>query len=411
MIEGADLNTVCGLSLTSSGMGWVLVEGHAADGAILDHGEFSVRSGGGARAVEMSEQVAAAVMGAEATATAADARLHVIGVTWSDEAAAGAALLVEQLTAAGFHNVVSVRWVEAAETLAQGLVSVVGYRKTTVCVLEHESATVVSIDTCADESRTAVKQVAGGADELFRWMTRMFARDGWRPEGVVVVGSDPDLAAFSSELDDALPVPVFAQSGSELALARGAALASAQDAGLHQTALRGPAGRSRRAAQTPSYAGALTALVAASVTLVGSLSLAVGLRMTPDQPGAAHDAQASSRLVHVLPAPRAAEVPIAPPAVAPPPPAKPQPAAPAPAAAQPVAPSPEQEPTISSGSAAAVPDQPAAVPPAAAPAAPPPPAPEEPPPDPHPLLTKVLDLIHGHPQDPPPPDPPPPPSP
>ena len=410
MIEGADLDTVCGLSLTSSGMGWVLVEGHAADGAILDHGQFSARSGGGARAVEMSEQVAAAVVGAEATATAADGRLHVIGVTWSDEAAAGAALLVEQLTAAGFHNVVPVRWVEAAETLAQGLVPVVGYDKTTVCVLEHESATVVSVDTCADESRTAVKQVAGGADDLFRWVTRMFARDGWRPESVVVVGSDPDLAAFSSELDDALPVPVFAQSGAELALARGAALASAHDAGLHQTALRGPASRSRRGAQTPSYAGALTALVAASVTLVGSLSLAVGLRITPDQPGAANDAQARGRLVHVVPAPRAAEVPIAPPAVAPPP-AKPQSAPPA-AAARPAAPLPEQEPTNSSGSAAAVPDQPAAVPPAAAPAAPPPlPAPEEPPPDPHPLLTKVLDLIHGHPQDSPPPDPPPPASP
>ena len=59
------MDTVCGLSLTSSGVGWVLVEGHAADGAILDHGEFSVRSGGGGRAVETSKQVADAgrVMG------------------------------------------------------------------------------------------------------------------------------------------------------------------------------------------------------------------------------------------------------------------------------------------------------------------------------------------------------------
>jgi hypothetical protein len=152
------------------------------------------------------------------------------------------------------------------------------------------------------------------------------------------------------------------------------------------------------------------ALVAASVTLVGSLSLAVGLRLAPDEPRAADDVQASGRLVHAQPAPRVAEVPIAPPAP-PPAAAEPRPAAPAPAAAQPSAPLPDEQTTVSSDSAGAVPEQPAAAPPVAAPAAPPPPAPEEPPPDPHPLLTKVLDLIHGHPQDPPPADPPPPASP
>ena len=399
------MDTVCGLSLTSSGVGWVLVEGHGADGAILDHGDFSVRSGGGARAVETSKQVADAVLSAEATATAADGRLHVIGVTWSDDAATGAALLVEQLTAAGFHNVVPVRWVEAAETLAQGLAPVVGYEKTTVCVLEHESATVVSIDTCDGDSRTAVKRVAGGADGLFRWVTRMFTRDGWRPEAVVVVGSDAELAAFSSELDDALPVPVFAQSGAELALARGAALASAQDAGFVQTPPSDPATRSHRAAfRTPSYAGALTALVAASVTLVGSLSLAVGLRLTPDQP-ASPNARAAGHTVHALPAPRIAEVPGVLPAVpaAPRPTAKPHPAAaPRPAAAPPPAELPEQPAAQRPESSPGAFDQPAAVPPAAPPAAPPPPpAPEAPPPDPHPLLTRVLEHIRGQQPDPP----------
>ncbi len=402
------MDTVCGLSLTSSGVGWVLVEGHAADGAILDHGEFSVRSGGGAHAVETSKQVADAVLRAEATATAADARLHVIGLTWSDDAATGAALLVEQLTAAGFLNVVPVRWVEAAETLAQGLAPVVGYHKTTVCVLEQESATVVSIDTRDGESRSAVKHVAGGADGLFRWVTKMFTRDGWRPEAVVVVGSDAELAAFASELDDALPVPVFAQSGAELALARGAALASAQEAGFIQTPLSEPVTRTGRSARTPSYAGALTALVAASVTLVGSLSLAVGLRLTPNQP-ASPNARAAEHLVHALPAPPIAEVrvPQAAPA-APRPTAKPHPAAaPQPETAPSPAELPERPAAQRPESSPSVPDQPAAVPPAAPPAAPPPPAPEAPPPDPHPLLTRVLEHIRGHQQDQPPADPPP----
>ena len=407
------MDTVFGLSLTSTGVGWVLVEGHAADGPILDHDEFAVRSGGGHRAVETSKQLAAAVLRAEASATATDARLRVTGVTWSDDAAAGAALVVEQLTAAGFDNVVPVRWTEAAETLAHGLVDVVGYDKTAVCVLEHESATVVMIDTCDGEPRTAVKQVAGGAHGLFRWVTKMFTRDGWCPDGVVVVGSDAELENFSSELDDALPVPVVAQRGAELALARGAALASAQDAGLTDTPLREPAARTgaagtRTGTRTPSYAGALTALVAASVTLVGSLSLAVGLRLTPDKPAAENEARATQHLVHALPAPRVADMPIASPApAAPPPTAKPQLAsAPEPPAVQAPAPLPEQEQPAgqSPQSSGGGPEQPVAAPPAAPPAVPPPPAPEAPPPDPHPLLTRILEHLRG--QDPPPDQPP-----
>ena len=61
------------------------------------------------------------------------------GAAEADDAAAEAALLVESLTADGLDNVVPVRLVEAAETLARGLVSVIGYDKTAVCVLERES--------------------------------------------------------------------------------------------------------------------------------------------------------------------------------------------------------------------------------------------------------------------------------
>jgi hypothetical protein len=400
------LDTVFGLSLTSTGVGWVLVEGHAADGATLDYDQSAARFGGDLRAVETSKQVAAAVLRAEATATSTGGRLHVIGVTWSDDAAAAAALLVEQLTATGFDNVVPVRWAESAETLAHGLVPVVGYDKTAVCVLERESATVVMIDTCEGGTRTAVKNVTGGTDGLFRWVSKMFARDGWRPDGVVVVGSDAGLDDFSSDLDEALPVPVLAQSGAELALARGAALASAQEAGFTETPLLEPAVRvgepgGRTGSRAPAYAGALTALIAASVTLVGSLSLAIGLRLAPDKPASENEVQASAHQVHALPAPRVANLPIAPPASPAPPTAKPQPAsAPESPVAQAPAPQPEQPATQSAGSSGGVPDQPAPVPPAAPAAEPPPPAPEAPPPDPHPLLTRVLEQLRGHQPDP-----------
>ena len=103
------MDTVLGLSLTSTSVGWVLVEGRDADGTILDHDDFEVRFGAGVQAVNTSAQASAAVLDAQAAATSDDQRLHVVGVTWSDEAAAGSALLLESLTDAGFDNIVPVR--------------------------------------------------------------------------------------------------------------------------------------------------------------------------------------------------------------------------------------------------------------------------------------------------------------
>ena len=74
-------------------------------------------------------------------------RLRVIGVTWNDEASAQAALLLESLTDAGFDNVVPVRLLETVETLARAIAPVIGYEQTAVCILEHEWATVVMVDT------------------------------------------------------------------------------------------------------------------------------------------------------------------------------------------------------------------------------------------------------------------------
>ncbi len=401
------MDTVLGLSLTSTSVGWVLVDGHEADGAILDHDEFTAPAGGGTSAVRTSRQVAAAVSRAEAAASARDRRLHTIGMTWSDDAAAGAALLVETLTAAGFDNVVPVRTVAAAETLAQGLAPVVGYDKTVVCVLERAAATVVTVDAGAEEIRTAATTLADGSDDLLELLSRMFANDDWQPDCVVVVGSEVGSEELASQLHDALPVPVFAQSGAELALARGAALASAH-AGFTDAVLAGSTddGGVRRF-RPLSYRGALTALIAGAVALVGSLSLVVGLRVTSDD-----EVRPSERVVHAAAAPRMPEPPAAPPAPAPPPAAVPAEPPPASAPEPPVAEAPEpaaQQPAEESP--ADLPEQPAA-PPAAPPAPPPPPEPEAPPPDPHPLLTKILNQLRGQPPDPAPaqpPDAPPPP--
>ena len=185
------MDTVLGLSVTPTAVGWILAEGHGADGAILDHHELQLQDspqdgrqrGQGVRAVNTAEQVAAEVLRARDVAIADNHRLRVVGVTWSDEASAQAALLLEALTDAGLDNVVPVRLLDAVETLAQAIAPVIGYEQTAVCILEREWATVVMVDTHDGETQTAVKHVRGGFDGLTSWLTGMFDRSPWRPGG------------------------------------------------------------------------------------------------------------------------------------------------------------------------------------------------------------------------------------
>ena len=279
------MDTVLGLSVTPTAVGWVLAEGHDADGAILDHREVALPAGRGLHAVSTAEQVTDEVLSVEAAVADNDQRLRVIGVTWNDEASAQAALLLEALTDAGFDNVVPVRLLDAVETLARAITPVIGYERTAVCILEHELATVVMVDTHVGETRTAIKQVPGGFDGLTCWLTGMFERNGWRPGGVVVAGADRDIDRYSWQLENALPVPVFAQTMVQVTVARGTALAAARSTEFTDEQLvastREPVAAPARPRQW-SYTGAVTALAAGAVTFVSSLSLAVGIQLVPD---------------------------------------------------------------------------------------------------------------------------------
>lgn len=365
------LDTVLGLSVTPTTLGWVLAEGHGADGTILDHRELALRRGRGVRAVSTAEQVADEVLRIDALAAASNHRLRVIGVTWSDEASAQAALLLESLTDAGFDNVVPVRLLESVETLARAIAPVIGYEQTAVCILEHECATVVMVDTHDGETQTAVKHVCGGFGGLRCWLTGMFDRNSWRPAGVVVVGSDTDINAFSWQLEKALPVPVFAQTMAQVTVARGAARAAAQSTEFTDEQLVAdtsePAAEPARPRQL-SYAGAVTALATGAVTLVTSLSLAVGLQLAPTaDPGTA------KHVVH-SPTPQIAQ------AVAPAVPPAREAESPVPRSRPPAGP-PSTEPVAEPG----VPEER-------------PSAPAEPQPDPNsrqPYLTRVLEHIPG----------------
>jgi hypothetical protein len=283
--------------------------------------------------------------------------------------------------------------------LARAITPVVGYDQAAVCVLDGESTIVVMVDDDGDEPQTAIKQLPGGPDHLVHWLTTLFHRSSWQPNGIVIVGAEPELGTLSTRLEAAVPVPVITQPGADLALARGAALASAQSTEFTDAEMLETVNNRRQdheASGQRSYAGALTMLGAAAVTFVASLSLAMGQHLVPH-----HAPDPVRPMAHwAAPAP-VAEAPAPRPAAVETPAARP---ASKPAPEQ--APAVQQQPVVAQAPVnvpAAAPVQPPVAPP---PAAPPPP---EEPPNPHPLLTKLLERLHGQaPDQQPPPQPPPP---
>jgi hypothetical protein len=266
-----------------------------------------------------------------------------------------------------------------------------------VCVLDGESTIVVMVDNDGGEPQTAIKQLSGGPDHLVHWLTMLFDRSSWQPSGIVIVGAELELDTLSARLGATVPVPVITQPGAELALARGAALASAQSTEFTDAEMLETVNSWRQdheASRQRSYAGALTMLGVGAVTFVASLSLALGTHLIPH-----HSADPVRPIAHwAAPAP-VAKAPAPRPAAVETPAARPAPKS-----------APEQEPAVQQQPVAV--QAPANVPAAAPVPAPPPPVappPPEEPPNPHPLLTKLLERLHGQaPDQQPPPQPPPP---
>jgi hypothetical protein len=394
--------------MTPTAVGLVLVEGHGADGEIMDQAAFDVPTRRGATAISTSDYVAGAMSRTRAMANGH--RPHAIGVTWSDESELEASLLLKSLTDAGFDNIVGVRSPEAGEALARGIGRAVGYHQTAVCLLEPESVVVSMVDTYADAVETVAQHDHDTDAGVIDWLSDVFELNDWRPECLILVGPDAGLTALATRLEHALGLPVFAPPEAELALARGAALASAHGPqfthGSYGLSGTGHHGRGR--SWPLPYTAALTMLVVGILAFVVSISLVAGLKLTSNtgtrtttaqQPAAKPPTPPVVTPVVVPPeAPKPAEA--APPVPAPKPSATPSVEAPLSPAEEVSASQPEQQPdgvAAPSPEAAPTPDTappPANVPPPDAPAVPP--APGEKPP----LLTRILSRIPGLHRDP-----------
>ncbi|MGC2655402.1 MAG: hypothetical protein WA317_17805, partial [Mycobacterium sp.] len=208
----------------------LLVEGENADGATVEEDNLKVATADEASTLSAADQVIDAIMGTREGAAHTGSRLMSTGVTWTDNAEAAA--LRDALAARKVENVMLVSAFLAAAALAHTVGNAIGYRHTAMLFIEPDTATLAVVDS-TDGSITDVYRRAlrggPGADavtQLIGMIVGVHALPS-RPGGVFVVGSGVDVAPIKLGLEAATRLTVIVPEEPEMALARGAALASA----------------------------------------------------------------------------------------------------------------------------------------------------------------------------------------
>jgi hypothetical protein len=227
----AVVGIVLGVSMAPTKVRMVLVEGESADGATVDEDNFDV--GGGAHGSggpsTAPNQVVSAILGTRESADAGGYQLLSTGVTWTDHVEA--ALLRDALAARKVENVMLVSAFMAAAALAQAVGDATNYQHTALLFVEPYTATLAVVDT-ADGSISEVHRRVLADDEdqavaeLVELVSGAEALEA-SPEGVVVVGSGVDIPMIKPALEAATSLLLSVPDEPEMALARGAALASA----------------------------------------------------------------------------------------------------------------------------------------------------------------------------------------
>jgi len=224
---GVAVEIVLGVSMTPTTVSIALVEGEKADGVIVERDVFDISTVDGSATSGASDHVIAAVLGTQEGAIAAGHHLVSTGVTWTDHAQA--AVLREALVARGIEGVLLVSELHAAAALAQAVGRAVGYDKTALMFVERDTATLAVVETADGSVVKVLSQGLHSADAIavLTEMVTSLQAEKSMPQGMFVVGSNVDVTAVKAHLKDLVSVPVIAPEEPELALARGAALASA----------------------------------------------------------------------------------------------------------------------------------------------------------------------------------------
>jgi uncharacterized membrane protein YgcG len=223
------VDTVLGVSMAPTTVRIVLVEGENADGVTVDEDNFAVAESEDPATFSAPDQVVAAILGTREGATEAGYELLSTGVTWTDQRAA--AELRDVLAARKVENVMLVSSFLAAAALAQSMGSAVGYSHNALLYVEPDSATLAVVNT-TDGSIIDVlrEQLPDDDDKAVAALVNLVsaAEDlDLHPEGLLVVGAGVDIPLIKPALEDATSLPLSVPEHPETALARGAALASA----------------------------------------------------------------------------------------------------------------------------------------------------------------------------------------
>ncbi|WP_440271469.1 DUF7159 family protein [Candidatus Mycobacterium methanotrophicum] len=208
----------------------VLVQGENADGVTVEADEFDVAVADGS-ATSAPAQVVAAVLGTREGAADGGYRLMSTGVTWTEPTDVGA--LRDELAARQICGVMLVSPLLAAAALAQTVGQAMGYEYTALLFIEAESAMLAVVETAdgsiVDLHRRHLRCAGHSAEEIAVLAAMVAALDGRqsRVDGVFVVGCGVDIVAIVRRLEALVSIPLSASEEPDLALARGAALASA----------------------------------------------------------------------------------------------------------------------------------------------------------------------------------------
>jgi hypothetical protein len=221
------VDIVLGVSMAPETVRMVLVEGVGAGGVTVDQDDFDVTDS--AAAVAATDRVIAAILGTRESAAEGGYQLLSSGVTWTDQAEAAA--LRAALAARKIENVMLVSAFMAAAALAQAVGSATNCARTALLFIEPASATLAVVDSyngsIVDMHRQPLPEGDDAALEKLTAMVSGAESMKARPGGVFLVGSGVDIPSIKPTLEAATSLSVTAPEEPEMALARGAALVSA----------------------------------------------------------------------------------------------------------------------------------------------------------------------------------------
>ena len=205
----------------------VLLEGESAGGVTVDEDNFDVAPESAAAAT--ADQVIAAIRGTQESAAERGHQLQSSGVTWTDPVEAD--VLRDALAAHKVENVIPVSAFMAAAALAQAVGSATNCARTALLFVEPTTATLAVVDSSDGSISDVQRQPLPEGDdavlaELAAMVSGAQAMEA-RPESLFLVGSGVDIPLIKPALEASTSLSVTAPEEPETALARGAALASA----------------------------------------------------------------------------------------------------------------------------------------------------------------------------------------